>query len=202
MKRFLLLASLAVIETLTAQAQVVFTDSFESYTPGTNSTSFSPWTVTAGSVDILNVGTFPTLPPRTGSQNLDMDGSTNAAGTITRSFAVTSGVTYTLTYYYSGNRRNSNTDSMTVTLGTASVTHTIPGTQGYTFGSLTWTATSTGTANVTFAHVGNDNIGMLLDDVTVSVGTLAVPTLTEWGMMGLTAMLILFGSLKAQRVNA
>ena len=110
MKQLLLLAGSFVVGSLSAQAQLVFSEGFESYAVAAGSgvtvqtpNTFGPWSVSAGSIDILD--TYPGLAPRTGVQNLDMDGSTNSAGTITRTFTATAGVTYTLTYYYAGNQR-------------------------------------------------------------------------------------------------
>lgn len=206
MKRFLLLMSIVAACSIAAHAQI-FTETFEGYSVPSGSlvsvnspNTFGPWSVTAGGVEILN--SFAGLPARNGTKNLDMDGGISQAGTITRTFSTTAGVTYTLTYYYSGSQRG-DLNSMTVTLGTSSATHSnIPSAQGYTLGTVTFTAPSTGTASVTFAHTGGDNFGLLLDDITLSSNASGVPTLSEWGMIGLTALLILFGSLKAQRVNA
>lgn len=201
MKRFLLLASFAALSTFSLQAQV-FTDTFESYSaPSGGLTSvatpnaFGSWNVTAGSIEILN--SYAGLDCHSGTHCIDMDGATNSAGTITRSFAVTAGTQYTLTYWFRGNER-SGSDSMTVSIGSTSITHTaIPSTQGYTLQTLVWTAPTTGTGTVTFAHAGGDNIGILLDDVTVS-GPVGTPTLSEWGMLSLAAMLVMFGAYKVK----
>lgn len=203
MKRFMLLASLAVVSALSMQAQV-FTENFESYSAPSGSLTgvgtagtFGPWTVSAGSIEILN--SYPGLPARGGTQNLDMDGGTSSAGTINRTFTATAGATYTLTYFYAGNQRGGSPDTMTVSLGLNSVTHSnVPSAQGYTLGTISWTAASTGTANVTFATTGGDNVGILLDDVTLVTNVTGTPTLTEWGMLSLTAMLVLFGAYKAK----
>jgi hypothetical protein len=162
-----------------------------------NPNTFGPWTVSTGSIDMLN--SYPGLAAHGGTKNLDMDGGTNAAGTINRTFTATAGVTYTLTYYYAGNQRGGSPDTMTVSLGLNSVTHSnVASSQGYTLGTVSWTASNSGTANVTFATTGGDNVGILLDDdVTLVSNVSGTPTLSEWGMIGLTAMLVLFGAYKA-----
>jgi hypothetical protein len=174
-----------------------FTDDFESYTaaaPGINVVapgSFGPWSVTAGSVDILNG--FPGILCRSGAKCID-DGSTNSSGTVQRSFTATAGTQYALTFWYSGSQRGASpSDSMTVTLGTATLAiSNIPFTQGFTQGTLAWTAPSSGPAVVQFAYLtGADNSGLIIDDVALTAGVVPVvpvpPTITLF-ILGLACL--------------
>lgn len=193
MSRLLLLAGLVLCSIGTVHAQTVFSEDFESFPTATvaSPNSFGPWNVTAGSVDTLN--SYPGLTCHSGTGCVDMDGSTSAAGTIQRTFAATAGLQYVLTFWYSGNQRGGS-DSMTVSLGTSTLSLTnIPSSQGYTQGTVFWTAPSTGTATVQFAHAGADNVGILLDDVTLNAAT-PTPTLSQWAMIGLAGLLLAFGA--------
>ena len=204
MSRLLLLVSLVFFSTGTLHAQAVFTEDFESYPTATvaSPNSFGPWNVTAGSVDTLS--SFPGLTCHGGTHCVDMDGSTFAAGTIQRTFAATAGVQYALTFWYSGNQRGAPSDSMTVSLGTSTLSLTnIPSSQAYTQGTVIWTASSTGTATVQFAHAGGDNVGILLDDVTLTGATpTPTPTLSQWATIGLAGLLLVFGAYKLKSKTA
>lgn len=189
----MILAVLAVLVCLTPglHAAVIISDNFEGY-PAVPSGGFitysspSPlgvWSVSAGSVDLLN--NYSGLPCHSGTQCLDMDGSTSAAGTITSSFSYTAGVTYALSFWYAGNNRSPNADTMNITLGDQSTQLIVPYIAGWTQGSLVFTPVTNGTGSVTFAHLGSDNQGILLDDVTLeSRGeTAPVPEPATWAMM-------------------
>jgi hypothetical protein len=204
-KRLLVLASLLLCSTGTLHAQTVFTEDFESFPTATitSPSSFGAWSVTAGSVDTLS--SFPGLTCHGGTHCVDMDGSTGAAGTIQRTFAATAGVQYVLGFWYSGNQRGGS-DSMTVSLGTSTLSLTnIPSSQPYTQGTVSWIAPSTGTATVQFAHAGADNVGILLDDVTLTAATLTpipTPTLSQWATIGLAVLLLAFGAFRLKSNTA
>lgn len=172
--------------TMSAQAATIISDGFESYAAPSGSAllvsapgTFGPWTVNAGSIDILN--NYPGLPCHTGNQCLDMDGSTNAAGTISQSFAGVAGTTYTLAFWYSGSQRG-DVNSMTVTLGTQSVAITnVPSNLPWTQAGFSFTPSANGPVTLQFAHSGGDNVGILLDDVSVITG---VPEPSTWALSG------------------
>lgn len=172
------------------QAAVIFTEDFDSY-PGipfggyttvTNGNFLGLWAVTAGSIDLLN--NYPGLPCYSGTQCLDMDGTTSAAGTITRNFSYTAGTTYVLTFWYRGSNRGPDSDTMTVTLGDQSTNLSVPYNQSYTMGSLTFSPVANGTGAVTFAHHGADKKGILLDDIKLeSRDDAQVPEPATWALM-------------------
>lgn len=60
--------------------------------------SVGPWSVTAGSVDLIGPGFWAAAD---GDQSLDLDG--DSAGTISQTFATTPGTTYTVSYALAGN---------------------------------------------------------------------------------------------------
>jgi hypothetical protein len=68
----------------------------------TASTTFGPWTVTAGSVDVAEAALFsPPAGDPTGTQSVDLDGEN--PGTIAQKLTVTSGTMYTGTLELSAN---------------------------------------------------------------------------------------------------
>jgi choice-of-anchor C domain-containing protein len=68
---------------------------FSTFTTGQ---SIGPWTVTAGSVDLIGPGFWAAAD---GDQSLDLDGT--SAGTVAQTFATTPGTTYTVSYALAGN---------------------------------------------------------------------------------------------------
>ena len=206
MLRLALVSAMTLLAATSVSAQV-FTDDFESYAalaPGINvpaPNTFGPWSVTVGSIDLLN--NFPGIVCRSGSQCVD-DGSTNISGAFQRTFTAVAGTQYTLTFWYSGSQRvGSPTDSMTVTLGTATLAvSNVPFGQGFTQGTLSWTAPASGAATVQFTYLtGADNAGLIIDDVALTAAAAAapVPALGEWGLIGLTLMLAGCGFMMLRR---
>lgn len=165
-----------------SQAGVVLSDDFESYAIGGNidtvsaPNAFGSWNVAVGSVDLLS--NFTGLTCFSGSQCVDMDGSTLAAGSIFQTVNFTGGLTYTLTFYYSGNQRGG-LDTMVVTLGTQSITLTdIASSVPWTQASVQFTPAVDISGNIIFSHGGSDNVGILLDDVVLADnrnGTAPIP---------------------------
>ncbi|MER7707664.1 choice-of-anchor C family protein [Kitasatospora sp. NPDC097605] len=60
--------------------------------------AIGPWTVTAGSVDLIGAGFWQAAE---GDQSLDLNGGTN--GAVTQSFTTVPGTTYSVTYALAGN---------------------------------------------------------------------------------------------------
>ncbi len=187
--RHALIALAAAATTAGAQAAVIFSDNFDGNTTGLSKTP-SGWTVTNGTVDII--GTSPTsfdLLPGNGAY-IDLDGSSGNAGELSISLNLTAGVSYTASYFLAGNRRGGN-DTVTVTFGSASQSHTLAATTGFTPFSLDFTPLTTGSYTLMFANAGGDNVGLLLDRVTVrsaDVNDVPTPPSLALALAGLLAL--------------
>jgi len=175
-----------------AQAAVILSDDFESNSYGLNSVP-NGWGVVGGTVDIVGPGPGGFgLACNSGSVCIDLDGSTSLAGTMQNQFNETVGETYSLSFWLSGNQRGGAADTVYVTVGfpgdVASLTvPDIASTAAFTMYTLNWTSIAGGTAFISFHNLGGDNIGAILDDVTLSSGggTVPVPEPATLSLMGL-----------------
>ncbi|PTB99226.1 PEP-CTERM sorting domain-containing protein [Marinobacter sp. Z-F4-2] len=172
----------ATLFSLSVNAGVIFQDNFDSeLAPGvweTNYTGFSNWTVTHGSVDLISTPNPWSLSCAGGTGKcVDLDGSTGTAGTL-QSIALTLDPgTYTLSFDISGNQRNSASDSMVVSLdGFLTETFVLAANDPWQTIVRSITVTSQTTNHLTFNHNGGDNIGIMLDNVSLvpEPGTLAL----------------------------
>jgi hypothetical protein len=164
-----------------ANAGTVFTDNFNSYAEQENwAPPSNVWTVPSGSVDLIGETTsgtdFDFFPSNGGF--VDLDGSTNAAGTLQTADNFAAG-TYTLTFDLGGNARGDSDKTTVVTLGDFSKTITLA--SGAALSPQTFTFTTNGGA-LSFADLsgGNNNIGNILDNVSLST---AVPEPATWAVM-------------------
>jgi choice-of-anchor C domain-containing protein len=117
-------------------------------------TSIPDWTVATGSVDFI--GSYWQAPP-TGGYSIDLDG--NAPGSIEQTFATTTGATYDVNFFLSGNPDGQpTTKTLLVTVDDASekFTYTLGsssrGNMNYVPESFTFTATGS-TATIDFASL-------------------------------------------------
>lgn len=147
----------------------------------TEFTSFGPWTVTSGSVDLI--GGYWQAPggvPNTGSVDLDGD----SPGGISQTFALAPG-SYDLTFDLSGNPDGSPaTKTVDVSVNSAS------GVYQYTIGlnshsnmlylpeSLAFTTTGSTTVSFTSVDVGTP-YGPVVGDISVT----SVPEPASWALM-------------------
>jgi len=117
-----------------------------------------------------------------------MDGSERNAGTMTTSTSLSldPGL-YTLKFDLAGNHRNNSSETVTVDvmLGAFSNSYSLARYDPFTTFTETFTITDAGTYNLRFAGSGGDNIGMLLDNV--SVAAVPVPAAVWLGVLGLSA---------------
>jgi len=172
---------------------IPFSDNFDSENGGgwaLNYTGFANWTIVDGTVDLIGNGFWDFLPGN--GLYVDMDGSTYNPGQMLSStpFDLQPG-TYTLTFDLAGNQHLAPTDPVTVRLAMGSLldkTYTLGNYDPFTTFTETIIVTSATSASLTFegAGTGSDNIGMLLDNVTVTlVPEPATICLLGLGVLGL-----------------
>jgi hypothetical protein len=157
---------------------IVFSDNFDSENGGNealNYTGFANWTVTDGTVDLIgNGGPFDFLPGN--GLYVDLDGSTYDAGIMATSVGIhfAAGEQYTLTFDVAGNNRTATVESLVFGVGITgqlyfdSLTYSAA---QYNNDFATYTVSFTGdgsTQSIFFEGYGRDNIGMLLDNVSVA----------------------------------
>lgn len=170
----LIIFSLALlVATVAAQANlVVFQDNFNTEHGGTgvlNYAGFTKWTVSDGTVDLIGNG-FHDFQPGYGLY-VDMDGSTGNAGKMLTStvFNLASG-TYTLKFDLAGNHRNGNVESVDVQVGVGNLlskSFSLAQNAPFTSFSETFSVNSLTNGWISFEGKGGDNIGMLLDNVSL-----------------------------------
>jgi hypothetical protein len=187
MKQILVAVALVMVGLVPgiSHATTIFSDNFNSEHGGIanastlNYTTFTNWTVSNGTVDLIGNGYF-SFPPITNGHGLyvDLDGSSNDAG-IMRSDALSllAGTAYTLTFDLAGSQRG-DTNTMSnygIDTNGDNVADISGGllskTSGQLFSTETLSFTTGGaipSAHIVFGQVGGDNIGLLLDNVKLS----------------------------------
>jgi hypothetical protein len=171
---FALLLGLLVLPLPATAAQIIFFDDFDSENGGVpvlNYAGFSQWAVSDGTVDLIGNGYFDFLPGH--GLYVDMDGSTHNAGIMTSdSFTFIDGALYTLTFDLAGSHRGT-ADSVVVMVtvgGLVNQVITLSSADGFTPYTITFIGSSAyGPGALSFAGVGGDNVGLLLDDVMLTV---------------------------------
>ena len=177
----------------------IFADNFDSNViPSVWTTNNAPsgWTVTQGTVDTQlpnngwGLGCY-------GGVCVDLDGSTNQAGILSTSLNLTANTTYTASFWLSGNQRNAAADSVDVKFGTSTLAlPEIPSGSPWQMYSIDFKPTVSGSFALSFHNQGGDNIGVLLDNVSVT----AVPEPETYAMM--LAGLGLLGFMAKRRKQA
>ena len=184
----LVLVAGAVASASPASAAVVLVqDGFDSENGGTaalNYSGFANWNVTDGTVDLIGNGSSDVLPGN--GLYVDLDGSAVDAGTIESktAFALDPGL-YELKFDLAGSQRG-DTNTVTVRLGVVYVeSFTLASSEPFTTITRTVAVASPTTATLSFEHEGFDFVGLLLDDVRLSLTTTAVPGIDQWGMVAI-----------------
>lgn len=168
------------------QAATIFSDDFEGTTAGQNLTP-AGWMVTDGTVDTVGPGYFAYLCRGTGTC-IDLDGSTNNAGVLSRTLSLLAGVEYTAFYDLAGSSRGG-IEIVDVSFGTSTATHTLASADNYSTWSLGFTPVANGNYLLSFANRGGDNMGAILDNVSVSaVPEPSTAVLALAGLLGLAGM--------------
>jgi hypothetical protein len=172
-----------------------------------NYNSFNGLTVTDGTVDLVASGDFGIICPGGAGACVDLDGSTNNSGlTSSASYAFGAGQRMELSFLFSGNQRGGADDSFEVRFnlsgfntGTYGYNSTALGSLTFSFASneigflitgvpsgfgptdftLFFTADNAGSASFSFEDFGNDNVGIVIDNVALA----AVPEPSTWAML-------------------
>lgn len=188
------LAALAL--SFSANASVIFEDNFNGENGGVgalNYTGFANWGVSDGTVDLIGNGYFDFLPGN--GLYIDLDGSTSNAGIMTHTLDLAAG-DYSLSFDLAGNHRNTANESTSVnvvlnagSLLLSSLSVSLPAQAAFTRYSLDFTVTdawSPANISLSFAGFGGDNIGMLLDNVSLEYNSVAsVPEPSSLLLLGL-----------------
>jgi len=175
MKRSLFVAALvAAFSGTAAQSAVVLLEDFtdELSRAGNRSvlnfTGFSPFSVTDGTVDLIRSGDYGIICET--SACVDLDGSTRRSGKLASgAIAFLTGVTYDLTVRASGNQRNAGLDRFEfgITGGQTQINQ-ISGRTGFSDFMISFTALSDFSSSIFLRDLGRDNIGAVVDRVTLS----------------------------------
>jgi hypothetical protein len=171
MKNLVLWMSVLSLGVMCSGAPIFF-DDFNGENGGVgalNYSSFLKWNVSDGTVDLIGNGFHDFLPGN--GLYVDMDGSTNNAGKMITSQVISlQAGTYELSYMLAGNHRNGSQETVDVevTVGIFSASHSLTQNAPFTLFTQQFTLLSAQNVAISFAGVGGDNIGMLLDNVKLS----------------------------------
>lgn len=191
-KRMSFVAALCALLSVSASAGMMLSDDFNSENGGTyqlNYGGFTNWEVGGGTVDLIGVGSSWNWFPDH-KLYVDMDGSTGNAGKMTSrtAFDFIPGVTYVLSFDLAGNQRaaTSETVRVQVAMGAAfGEDYSLSWDSPFTTFAETFSVAVPTSANLSFEGLGGDNVGMLLDNVSLSV--VPVPGAALLGVLGLGA---------------
>jgi hypothetical protein len=193
-----IIASLALIPAASASAGLLFADNFNSENGGVanngtlNYNSFSNWSVSDGTVDLIGNGYFD-FGFAANELFIDLDGSTGNAGVFSTSTAFTfeAGVQYELKFELAGNQRVNTNESVDIDIGLGGLLdETIVIGANDAFTEFVFTFVGDGSSGMLqFENLGGDNIGALLDNVQLS----AVPlpqtgVLAGVGLLGVAGL--------------
>ena len=188
MRKIVFIAVVCAFMSAPASADL-FSDDFNSESIGVPYNSFANWDVSNGTVDLIGVGSSWNWFPAYG-RYVDMDGSTGDAGKMTTktSFNFSPG-TYTLSFDLAGNQRPgyapSDTVIVQVDMGTLfNNSYTLTTLDPFTTYTETFVVGAPTIAKLSFEGVGGDNVGMLLDNVTL----VPIPGAVVLGILGLGAV--------------
>jgi len=178
MKKIALVLALSLTPALSHATVTIFSDNFDSDALGLNQTTFNGgWTVSGGTVDLIGNSNFFDFLSGNG-RYVDLDGSTNQAGEFHKDLVLTAGVEYTLSFDLAGSHRGS-TENVNISLGGFNSNLSVSSSTPFTTNTLLFTPGVTGSYSLIFQNSGSDNIGALLDNVSVT----AVPEPETYAML-------------------
>ncbi|WP_306297041.1 Calx-beta domain-containing protein [Nostoc sp. C052] len=161
----------AVVTVLDNDSSLLLSDNFNTENNGVgvlNYLNLANWNVARGNVDLLGNGSYDSLPGN--GLYLDLDGSTFSAGKLESktTFNFNAGDKVTLKFSLAGSQRG-DINSVTVSLGSIfTETFTLNSSQPFTEFTRSFIISSPASGKLVFDHAGNDNIGLLLDNVKLS----------------------------------
>ena len=191
----ILAAAAAMVLSAGAQAANVYMDDFDGNTP-TQSMTPAGWWVSGGTVDVIGPGFYDLLPGN--GSYIDLDGSTGSPGLLSTLVAGSAAGVYTVSFDLAGSQRGT-TETVVVTFGSASQTFVLG--SGDAFSTFTMTTTAwSGPLTLSFQdNVNTDNIGALLDNVSVDLAPVPEPAMGALLMAGLGALALAARRRKAGR---
>lgn len=175
-----------------AQADVLFSDNFDSNAIGLNAVP-AGWSVSNGTVDIIGNGFFDFYPGN--GAYIDLDGSTGDAGELSRSFSLTGGVAYSASFTLGGSTRG-DSNLVDVSFGSASDSFTMASSDPLALFTVGFTPAADGSYTLTFANQGGDSLGAILLDVQVAH---AIPEPETYALM--LAGLGMLGAVSRRRLR-
>ncbi len=166
-----------------AAASSIFLETFDAENGGAsqlNYTGFGQFTVDRGTVDIIANGGFALRCAGGAGSCVDLDGSTGAAGRLVSTpFDLVLGLFYDLSFDISGNQRGGASDTLSFGLtGGQLAAESVTLAPFAPFETIVrrFAATASGPFSIFFDHAGRDNVGIILDNVSVaSVDIAPVP---------------------------
>lgn len=198
-KQLAVMAALLLGSSLTHAAPPIFSEDFNSYPA--DQFNWSPpapsgWTVGSnGTVDIHGVGGAHDLIPGSGGSYVDLDGTTSSSGLFSNSVNLVGGTLYTLSFDLAGSHRGS-AETVNVNFGSTTASYLLNSDDPFSTLTLSFTPENSGSYSFSYLNVGGDNIGALLDNISVS----AVPETEIYAM--LLAGLGLMGFMTRRRKTA
>jgi hypothetical protein len=153
------------------KATTIFSDNFNAENGGggvLNYNSFTNWSVSGGTVDLIGSPGFFDFFPQNGLY-VDLDGTSFLAGTLTSiGIPVTPG-SYILSFLLAGSQRGDfNTVHVNISGGLASSTYSLNSATPLTIETMSFTVLAPTTINLSFHNEGGDNIGLILDNVNLN----------------------------------
>ena len=180
-KQLVVTAALALGSPLTQGAAPIFSDNFDSYpadqlnwAPSTS----SGWTVSSnGTVDIIGIGGIYDFIPGNGSY-VDLDGTSSSSGLLSHNVNLAGDTNYVLSFDLAGSHRGS-VETVNVNFGSTTASYSLNSADPFSTFKLNFAPSSDGPYSFSYQNMGGDNVGALLDNVSV----LAVPESETYAML-------------------
>ena len=166
-------AAVTALGSTQASAAPIFFDDFTQEAYGLNQ-ALDNWTIADGSIDVVGEpANFPGLCALGPSPDkcVDLDGSTGNAGRIESNGILLGPGTYDFSFWLKGNSRGGAPDTVRMTVETgvlAGESFILNSNDPWTQYTRSFTLGGAQTVNLVFDHAGNDNIGILLDNISIT----------------------------------